>query len=325
MTVLLGAASASAQVQSIDRGGLGNSASRNWPAGTWEVAALLLDSSGQPVGGLSAGFTVTLFGTTYPAFVTVDMVTAAPDTSHTIRVYRVQGTLEPGTFGADYADYSCDAGGGMIEEFCDAASSGSPIDGNGALSQEDFLGTGTVPGGGKGVGRLTRNGLGNSPSRNWPAGNWEVAAFLIDGKGRPVGDLSAGFSVTLSGTTYPAFVNVDMLASPRSASSRIRVLRKQGSLTGPEDLNAEFADFSCDDGTGGIVAHCDAESAASPIGGGIGFLGDADFSPTVPFPPVPSLHRVGVGLLVAFLLAGGAARAARSAQTRGRSRLRSLR
>ncbi len=135
---------------------------------------------------------------------------------------------------------------------------------------------------------IDRGGLGNSPSRNWPAGTWEVAAFLIDGKGRPVGDLSAGFSVTLSGTTYPAFVNVDMLASARSASSRIRVLRKQGSLTGLEDL-------------------------------------DADFAPAVPFPPVPSLRGLGVGLLVAFLLAGGAARAARSAQTRGRSRLRSLR
>ena len=297
---------ASAQVESITRGGLGNNPTWNWPAGTWEVAGLLLDGGGQPVGGLSLGYSYTHSGTTYPAFVTVDMLATAPDASHWIRVYRVQGTLAPGSVGADYADYSCDAGGGLIADFCDANTSASSINGNGQLRETDFIGTGTVPGGGVGVAVITRGGLGNSPAWNWPAGTWDVVAVLLDGSGQPIGGLSLGYTYTHSGTTYPAFVTVDMLASALSSNHTIRVLRKQGPITGPTDPDAEVADFPCDDGGGGLAAICDADSASSLIDGtGVGRLRDPDFSPMGTIPLVPSLDGFGIGLLAAVLLGAG--------------------
>ena len=305
LLVLMAAGHASGQVETLARTGFGNSTSWNWPTGTWEVAAVLFDANGQPVGGLSAGFSTTLPGTLFPAGVTVDMLASAPDTSHKIRVYRVQGTLESGTFGADYAAYSCDAGGGVIADFCDAVTSASLIAGTGCLREPDFLGTGTVPGGGEGVGELARTGFGNSPSWNWPAGTWEVAAVLLDSNGQPVGGLSPGFSTTLPGTLYPAGVSVDMLASAPNASHRIRVLRKQGAILGPRDRDAEIADFPCDDGGGGIAAICDADSAASYIDGEIGQLRDPDFSPMMV--PVPSLGAAGTVLLLSTLLGVGAA------------------
>jgi hypothetical protein len=141
---------------------------------------------------------------------------------------------------------------------------------------------------------------------------------LLDKSGQPVGGLAGGFSVTLSGTTYPAFVQVDMLATAAKASHRIRVLRKQGLITGPDDPDADVADFPCDDGGGGISAICDAESAASPIDGGSGFLREPDFSTVIPFPPVPSLGAAAMALLAAGLAGSGIARLAtgRGASTR---------
>ncbi len=307
-------------VGALTRGGLGNSPSWNWPAGTWEVAALLLDAEGELVGGLSQGYAYTHSGTTYPAFVGVDMLASAPDASHWIRVYRKQGTLAPGTFGADYAEYSCDAGSGVLEDFCDADSAGSNIDGgSGLLPEPDFAATGTVLGGGEGVGALTRTGLGNSPSWNWPAGTWEVVAYLVDGAGQPIGGLSQGYSYTHSGTTYPAFVRVDMLSSAPSGAWAIRVLRKQGPITDPFDYDAEFADYGCSDGLGGVAEACDADTAASLVNDFNGHLREPDFRPLTPT-LVPLLGPVERALLVGLVLASAAAAlASRRAEERRRA------
>lgn len=126
-----------------------------------------------------------------------------------------------------------------------------------------------------GVASITRGGLGNAPTWNWPAGTWFVAAVLLDESGSVIGGLSQGFSVVTSGSVYPAFVEVEMLATATSLD-RIRVFRKQSAIS-PGDTGVEFADYLCDDGGGGVEAICDA-SAPSPVGGGFGQLRETEFT-----------------------------------------------
>ena len=156
------------------------------------------------------------------------------------------------------------------------------------------------------VASITRGGLGNSPSWNWPAGTWNVAAVLVDANGAPIGGLSAGYSYTHSGTTYPAFVTVDMLSSAPSGAWAIRVLRKQGPITDPFDFDAEFADYGCSDGLGGVADACDADTAASLVNDFSGHLREPDFRPLTPT-LVPLLGPVERALLVGLMLVSAAA------------------
>jgi hypothetical protein len=99
------------------------------------------------VGGLSEGFTVTLNGAAFPSAVTIDMLQTAP-ASHKIRVFRKIGSINPGDTGVEYADFSCDEGGGSVSAICDADSGPSLVDGGtGYLKEEFFTGVGQVPGG----------------------------------------------------------------------------------------------------------------------------------------------------------------------------------
>lgn len=260
-------------VASIARNGFGNDPSLNWPAGTWYVTAIQLDESGGAVGKLVSGFNMTLLGSSYRAFVDLEMLATAPAT-HRVRVFRKQSLIVPGDSNVEFADYLCDDGGGGLAALCDA-SAPSPVGGGfGALSDSDFTGVGAVPNGEPGVALISVDGSGNDPTFNWSAGTWHVKAILMDGWGNAVGNLSDGVIMVNPGNAYPAFVSVQMRRSAPS-TYRIRVFRNLGPIS-QGDTNVEFADFGCDDPD--TPKSCDFLSGGSLISDANGRLKETDFT-----------------------------------------------
>lgn len=97
---------AHAGITSIDLGTSGNVAGENWAAGFhWNVRALLLDSSRQPIGALTPAVVFdTTAGAATPELVKVFLDGPAP-AGTVVRVYRSTNPFNVG-FVAQYADYT---------------------------------------------------------------------------------------------------------------------------------------------------------------------------------------------------------------------------
>jgi hypothetical protein len=295
LLLLFVSSSASAEgVLRITRDGLGNVSAWNWPAGIWYVAAVLLDAEGDAVGELSEGFQVILTGATFPSSVEVEMEATA-SVGDRIRVFRASSPLAPGATGVEFADFLCDDGGG-VAALCDVASPSGVDGGTGYLKNGAFTGVGAIPGGAAGLAAITRAGLGNVPDWNWPVGTWYVRGVLLNEHGHAVGQLSEGFSVALTGTTFPSSVDAEVFGTA-PAGARIRVFRSLEPIA-PGDVGVAFADFLCDDGDGGTQAVCDPLSGASPVGG-TGYLREIDFAAVGAVPNgslgVAAITRNGLG------------------------------
>lgn len=138
MVAALGfSAGAAGQVTSIATGGSANVPAWNWPAGTYQVKAVLLDATLSPIGGLSTGFSFGATGSVHPSLVTYTLV-SAPVTSSTIRFYRTtNATLNPGDTNVAFADFVC------TSTPC-AAGSNPLATASNTLQNPAFTGTGTV-------------------------------------------------------------------------------------------------------------------------------------------------------------------------------------
>ncbi len=128
---------AAGQVTSIDFGSNANVAQWNWPAGTYQVKAVLLDATLNPIGALSTGFSFSTPGSLNPGSVTYTLVSAPASTS-TIRFYRTtNATLTAGDTNVAFADFACTA------TPCAAGSNALATAAN-TLQNGAFTGTGTV-------------------------------------------------------------------------------------------------------------------------------------------------------------------------------------
>lgn len=128
---------AAGQVTSIASGANANVTAWNWPAGTDQVKAVLLDATLNPIGALSAGFSFSATGNIHPGSVTYTLV-SAPAASSTIRFYRTtNATLTRGDTNVAFADFAC------TSTPC-AAGSNSRATAANTLQNGAFTGTGTV-------------------------------------------------------------------------------------------------------------------------------------------------------------------------------------
>ncbi|HEX6833791.1 MAG TPA: hypothetical protein VF132_09700 [Rudaea sp.] len=129
---------AHADITSINIGGQFTTPSDNWQAGhTWNIRAILLDSSHHPIGALSAPVTFdTHAGAAFPVGFTVDLDATEP-AGTIFRVYRSTMPFNVGDSGIEYADYA---------GVCPCAAGGLFVPANGHLSNVDFQNSGvTLP------------------------------------------------------------------------------------------------------------------------------------------------------------------------------------
>jgi hypothetical protein len=140
-TMLLGL-SADGFVPDVDLqiDGNGNLGLSNWPAGTWQVRAVLVNQDGDFQTGLSTELTYNnQFGTICPAFVSVQTNFIQPQLGWSIRVYRLNGApILPATPNVDYATYSCNDAGNLAA-YCQSGTQ-FPLPGDGVLHNPAFTG-----------------------------------------------------------------------------------------------------------------------------------------------------------------------------------------
>ena len=92
------------EISSIAQGTIFNTASLNWPDGTWYIRAILLDESKNQVGVLSPEINFVLNSSW--TSVNVTMASSAP-TTYFIRFYRSNSSISGGDLNTEYVDFSC--------------------------------------------------------------------------------------------------------------------------------------------------------------------------------------------------------------------------